>query len=156
MPATYRRALLALRPSRKLASYGARPIDCSPQSFRLAVAGPSNLRRYGHVRSRRAAARPWPEGRSAASQHQLRAAAVGSFARPFIQIDVVNRDLYQFAQRDQRRAPGALIARPCTARLAGLCPNPHTGTEKASVCRFSNRQVKSVSFQCSGRLGANK
>jgi hypothetical protein len=38
--------------------------------------------------------------------HQLRAAAAGSLARPFIQIDVVNRALYQFAQRDQR------VARP--------------------------------------------
>ena len=38
--------------------------------------------------------------------HQLRAAAAGSHVRPFIQIDVGNRALYHFAQRDQR------VARP--------------------------------------------
>ena len=41
MPSAYLQAWLVLRHSRKLASCAVWPIDCSPPSFRPAVAGPS-------------------------------------------------------------------------------------------------------------------
>jgi hypothetical protein len=46
------------------------------------------------------------EDRAVAGRFNRAQRAVGSLVRPFIQIDVVNRALYQFAQRDQR------VARP--------------------------------------------
>ena len=51
--------------------------------------------------------------------------------RPFVQIDVVNRALYS-SRNAISVSPGALIARPCTARLARVCVLIQTGNMRAA------------------------
>ena len=72
-------------------------------------------------------------GRQQPCNHQLRAAAAGSL----VQIDVVNRALWQFAQaisvsRARSADRPAMYGPACTR----LCPNPHTATEKALFVAF--------------------
>ena len=74
--------------------------------------------------------------------HQLRAAAAGSL----VQIDVVNRALYQFAQairvsRARSADRPAMYGPACTR----LCPNPHTATEKALFVAFRSPSARWLS-----------